>query len=163
MQDKEKDSFLLHSTDDLDYSLSTNLRYFSDFKLGISIPARRQGSDLLNADGDKNIMIAAAVARSSIWNFSSSLSHVVLNGSLYHILNVKLYIHKRSGNWYLACRLFGSVTICISERVMPTESKVTPNEETPKIDLFEDDDEFEEFEVNEGAKSGEKTERLLDL
>ncbi|KAF5204634.1 hypothetical protein FRX31_005779 [Thalictrum thalictroides] len=32
---------------------------------------------------------------------------------------------------------------------MVTESKVTPTEETPKIDLFEDDDEFEEFEVNE--------------
>ncbi|PIA33655.1 hypothetical protein AQUCO_04000016v1 [Aquilegia coerulea] len=54
MQDKERDSFLLHSTDDLDDSLSTNLRYFSDFKLGISIPPRGQGSDLLNADGDKN-------------------------------------------------------------------------------------------------------------
>lgn len=31
---------------------------------------------------------------------------------------------------------------------MATESKVAA--EDPKIDLFEDDDEFEEFEINEG-------------
>ncbi|KAL5998160.1 hypothetical protein ACLOJK_009098 [Asimina triloba] len=30
------------------------LRYFSDFKLGISIPVRGESSDLLTADGDKN-------------------------------------------------------------------------------------------------------------
>lgn len=32
---------------------------------------------------------------------------------------------------------------------MATESKVAPTED-PKIDLFEDDDEFEEFEISEG-------------
>lgn len=32
----------------------TKLRDFSDYKLGISIPTRRESSDLLNAEGDKN-------------------------------------------------------------------------------------------------------------
>lgn len=37
------------------YSIATRLRYFSDHKLGISIPpARGESSDLLNADGEKN-------------------------------------------------------------------------------------------------------------
>ncbi|XXG45078.1 hypothetical protein AAC387_Pa02g0253 [Persea americana] len=54
MQNRERDNFLLQPADDLDDSLSTKLRYFSDFKLGISIPARGESSDLLNADGDKN-------------------------------------------------------------------------------------------------------------
>ncbi|KAF9604382.1 hypothetical protein IFM89_006391 [Coptis chinensis] len=54
MQTRERDNFLLHSTDDLDDALSTKLRYFSDFKLGISIPVRGESSELLNVDGDKN-------------------------------------------------------------------------------------------------------------
>lgn len=54
MQNKERDDFLLHSTDDFDDSLSQKLRYFSDFKLGINVPARGETSDLLNVDGDKN-------------------------------------------------------------------------------------------------------------
>lgn len=35
---------------------------------------------------------------------------------------------------------------------MEKETKVAT--EDPKIDLFEDDDEFEEFEINEGNYSG---------
>ena len=35
-------------------STATKLRYFSDLKLGISVPVRGESSDLLNADGDKN-------------------------------------------------------------------------------------------------------------
>jgi hypothetical protein len=33
---------------------ATKLRQFSDFKLGITIPARGENSDLLNADEEKN-------------------------------------------------------------------------------------------------------------
>ncbi|XP_020253393.1 uncharacterized protein LOC109830528 isoform X2 [Asparagus officinalis] len=51
MQNKEKETFLLHTVDDFDDSLS-KLRYLSDFK--ISIPARGESSDLLNLDGEKN-------------------------------------------------------------------------------------------------------------
>lgn len=40
-------SFLLCST-------ATKLKYFSDYKHGISIPARGESSDLLNAEGEKN-------------------------------------------------------------------------------------------------------------
>lgn len=54
MQNRERENFLLQSTDDFDDSLSAKLRYFSDLKLGISIPVRGESSDLLNADGDKN-------------------------------------------------------------------------------------------------------------
>lgn len=54
MRNRERDNFLLHSTDDFDDSLSQKLRYFSDFKLGITVPARGESSDLLNVDGDKN-------------------------------------------------------------------------------------------------------------
>ncbi|ONK57969.1 uncharacterized protein A4U43_C09F6290 [Asparagus officinalis] len=53
MQNKEREGFLLHTTDDFDDSLS-KLRYLSDFRLGVNIPARGESSDLLNADGDKN-------------------------------------------------------------------------------------------------------------
>ncbi|XP_077211918.1 uncharacterized protein LOC143847116 [Tasmannia lanceolata] len=53
MQTRERDTFLLQSSDDLDDSLS-KLRYFSDFKLSISIPVRGGSSDLLDADGEKN-------------------------------------------------------------------------------------------------------------
>ncbi|XP_077229863.1 RUN/FYVE domain protein [Tasmannia lanceolata] len=54
MQTRERETFLLQSSDELDDSLSTKLRYFSDFKLGITIPVRGESSDLLNADGEKN-------------------------------------------------------------------------------------------------------------
>ncbi|OAY71747.1 hypothetical protein ACMD2_00796 [Ananas comosus] len=53
MQNRERSNFLLHTSDDFDESIS-KLRYFSDFKLGINIPARGDRNDLLNADGDKN-------------------------------------------------------------------------------------------------------------
>lgn len=33
---------------------ATKMRYFSELKLGISIPMRGESSDLLNADGEKN-------------------------------------------------------------------------------------------------------------
>ncbi|KAK9090177.1 hypothetical protein Sjap_023354 [Stephania japonica] len=54
MQNREKDNFLLDAADDFDETLSTKLRHFSDLKLGISIPTRGVGSNLLEADGDKN-------------------------------------------------------------------------------------------------------------
>ncbi|OIW14658.1 hypothetical protein TanjilG_33000 [Lupinus angustifolius] len=54
MQSKERESFLLHSTDDLEDTISTKLRHFSDAIRGISIPGRGKTSDLLNADADKN-------------------------------------------------------------------------------------------------------------
>ncbi|KAI3467671.1 hypothetical protein Pfo_024334 [Paulownia fortunei] len=54
VQNKERENFLLQSNDDFDDMFSTKLRYFSDHKLGISIPARGESSDLLNAEGDKN-------------------------------------------------------------------------------------------------------------
>lgn len=53
-QHKERENFLLQQNDDFDDVFSTKLRYFSDYKLGISIPARGESSDLLNAEGDKN-------------------------------------------------------------------------------------------------------------
>ncbi|CAL9762903.1 unnamed protein product [Musa acuminata subsp. burmannicoides] len=51
MQNRERDNFLLHPSDDFDDSIS-KLRYISDFKL--NIPAHGESSDLLNADGEKN-------------------------------------------------------------------------------------------------------------
>ncbi|KAK4429713.1 hypothetical protein Salat_1271900 [Sesamum alatum] len=54
VQNKERDNFLLQSNDDFDDIFSTKLKYFSDYKLGISVPARGESSDLLNAEGDKN-------------------------------------------------------------------------------------------------------------
>ncbi|KAJ4839397.1 hypothetical protein Tsubulata_016850 [Turnera subulata] len=54
MQTKERENFLLQSTDDFDDTFSSKLRYFSDLKLGISIPARGESSELLNAEGEKN-------------------------------------------------------------------------------------------------------------
>ncbi|KAJ0976976.1 hypothetical protein J5N97_012450 [Dioscorea zingiberensis] len=53
MQNRERDTFLLHASDDLDDSIG-RLRYYSDFKLGINIPARGESSDLLNTNGEKN-------------------------------------------------------------------------------------------------------------
>ncbi|CAI0426127.1 unnamed protein product [Linum tenue] len=54
MQSREKEDFLLQSTDDFEDSFSTKLRYFSDLKLGISAPGRGESSELMNAEGDKN-------------------------------------------------------------------------------------------------------------
>ncbi|KAJ6801829.1 uncharacterized protein M6B38_196325 [Iris pallida] len=53
MQNMERDNFLLHDSDDFDDSLS-NLRYLSDFKLGVSNSTRGERSDLLNLEGEKN-------------------------------------------------------------------------------------------------------------
>ncbi|QCE13114.1 hypothetical protein DEO72_LG11g107 [Vigna unguiculata] len=53
MQSKEKESFLLQLTDDLEDSFSTKLKHISDVNLGISIHGRGESSELLN-DGDKN-------------------------------------------------------------------------------------------------------------
>ncbi|CAN1137290.1 hypothetical protein LINPERHAP2_LOCUS9962 [Linum perenne] len=54
MQSREKDDFLLQSADDFEDSFSTKLRYFSDLKLGISVPGRGESSGMLNAEGEKN-------------------------------------------------------------------------------------------------------------
>ncbi|KAJ4960817.1 hypothetical protein NE237_020727 [Protea cynaroides] len=54
MQTRERENFLLDMSDDIDDSFSTNMKYFSDFKLGISIPVRGESSDLLNGDSEKN-------------------------------------------------------------------------------------------------------------
>ncbi|KAJ1392457.1 mucin-17 [Sesbania bispinosa] len=54
MQSRERENFLLQSSDDLEDSFSTKLRHFSDTKLGITIPGRGETNELLNADGDKN-------------------------------------------------------------------------------------------------------------
>lgn len=54
VRNKERDDFLLQSNENFDDIFSIKLRYFSDCKLGISIPARGESSDLLNADRDKN-------------------------------------------------------------------------------------------------------------
>ncbi|KAI3452618.1 hypothetical protein Pfo_009282 [Paulownia fortunei] len=54
VQNKERENFLLQSNDNFDDIFSTKLRYFSDYKLGISVPTRGESSDLLNAEGDKN-------------------------------------------------------------------------------------------------------------
>ncbi|KAF5726686.1 hypothetical protein HS088_TW22G00367 [Tripterygium wilfordii] len=54
MQSREKEDFLLQSTDDFENTFSTKLKHFSDIKLEISIPVRGESSELLNADGEKN-------------------------------------------------------------------------------------------------------------
>ncbi|XVE74824.1 hypothetical protein DITRI_Ditri12bG0049300 [Diplodiscus trichospermus] len=54
MQSKERENFLLQSSDDFEESFSTKLKHFSDFKLGISVPVRGENSELLNADEEKN-------------------------------------------------------------------------------------------------------------
>ncbi|TXG56103.1 hypothetical protein EZV62_017416 [Acer yangbiense] len=54
MQTKEKESFLLQSSDDFEDTFSSKLKNFSDFKIGVSIPVRGESSELLNADGEKN-------------------------------------------------------------------------------------------------------------
>ncbi|KAJ6356375.1 hypothetical protein OIU78_004474 [Salix suchowensis] len=54
MQSREREDFLLQPADDFEDSFSTKLRYFSDFKLGVSIPVRGESSELLNVEGEKN-------------------------------------------------------------------------------------------------------------
>ncbi|KAF3793704.1 hypothetical protein EJ110_NYTH03515 [Nymphaea thermarum] len=55
MNSRERDNFLIPCrNEDFDDSISMKLKYFSDFKLGVTIPARADGSGLLNADGEKN-------------------------------------------------------------------------------------------------------------
>lgn len=54
VQNKERESFLLQTDDDFDDMFPTKLKHFPDYKLGISIPARGESSDLLSAEGDKN-------------------------------------------------------------------------------------------------------------
>lgn len=53
MQVKERENFLLQSNDDLEDTLA-KLKCFSDYRLDVSIPARGENSDLLNADTEKN-------------------------------------------------------------------------------------------------------------
>lgn len=53
MQTREKDSFLQHSGDDSDESLSVKLKDFSGYRLSISTPVHRERSDLLTNDTDK--------------------------------------------------------------------------------------------------------------
>ncbi|KAL8121350.1 uncharacterized protein LOC141659032 [Apium graveolens] len=54
VQNRERDNFLLQSTDDFEDTFSTKLRYFSDHKLGLSIPVRGESSNLLNDEEEKN-------------------------------------------------------------------------------------------------------------
>ncbi|KAF8060425.1 hypothetical protein N665_1216s0012 [Sinapis alba] len=49
LQDKERDDFLLHSSDDLEDAFSTKLKHFSEF----TIPVQGESSRLLTAEGDK--------------------------------------------------------------------------------------------------------------
>ncbi|CAA0818357.1 Unknown protein [Striga hermonthica] len=53
VRDKERENFLLDSSENIDDIFSTKLGYFSDHKLGISAPSRGESSDLLN-DGGNN-------------------------------------------------------------------------------------------------------------
>nr|XP_043624421.1 uncharacterized protein LOC122595992 isoform X2 [Erigeron canadensis] len=54
VQSRERDNFLLQANDDFEDIFTNNLRNFSDYKLGINIPARGESSDLLRAEEDKN-------------------------------------------------------------------------------------------------------------
>ncbi|KAL3511412.1 hypothetical protein ACH5RR_030813 [Cinchona calisaya] len=54
VQSRERDNFLLQSNDEFEDLFSNKVRYFSDCKLGITVPPRGESSDLLNAGGDKN-------------------------------------------------------------------------------------------------------------
>ncbi|KAF8084077.1 hypothetical protein N665_0734s0004 [Sinapis alba] len=50
LQEKERDDFLLHSSDDLEDAFSTKLKHFSEF----TIPIQGESSRLLSAEEDKN-------------------------------------------------------------------------------------------------------------
>lgn len=54
VQSRERDNFLLQSNDDFEDIFTNKLRHFSDYKLGINIPARGESSDLLNSEEEKN-------------------------------------------------------------------------------------------------------------
>ncbi|KAI7748722.1 hypothetical protein M8C21_022262 [Ambrosia artemisiifolia] len=54
VQSKERDNFLLEAGDDFEDIFANKLQYFSDYKLGINIPARGESSDLLHAEEEKN-------------------------------------------------------------------------------------------------------------
>ncbi|KAL4587012.1 hypothetical protein LXL04_011661 [Taraxacum kok-saghyz] len=54
VQNRERDNFLLQGSDDFDDIFANKLRHFSDYKLGINIPARGESSDLLHAEDEKN-------------------------------------------------------------------------------------------------------------
>ncbi|KAI3720391.1 hypothetical protein L6452_21307 [Arctium lappa] len=55
VQSRERDNFLLQADDDdFEHIFPNKLRYFSDYKLGINIPARGESSDLLHAEEEKN-------------------------------------------------------------------------------------------------------------
>ncbi|KAL8269117.1 hypothetical protein R6Q59_002915 [Mikania micrantha] len=54
VQNRERDTFLLQANDDFEDIFTNKLRYFSDYKLGINIPARVDSSDLLHAEDEKN-------------------------------------------------------------------------------------------------------------
>ncbi|KAL1808210.1 hypothetical protein ACET3Z_025200 [Daucus carota] len=54
VQNRERDNFLLQSSDDFEDTFSTKLRYFSDHKLGLAVPVRGESSNLLNAEEEKN-------------------------------------------------------------------------------------------------------------
>lgn len=54
VQNRERDNFLLQGNDDFEDIFANKLRHFSDYKLGINIPARGESSDLLHAEDDKN-------------------------------------------------------------------------------------------------------------
>ncbi|KAI7727298.1 hypothetical protein M8C21_027570 [Ambrosia artemisiifolia] len=54
VQSKERDTFLLQDNDDLEDIFATKLRHYSDHKIGISVAARGESSDLLNAEDEKN-------------------------------------------------------------------------------------------------------------
>ncbi|CAH9077648.1 unnamed protein product [Cuscuta epithymum] len=54
VQSRERDNFLLDTKDEFEDLCSAKLRCFSEYKLGISIPARGESSELLNEEGDKN-------------------------------------------------------------------------------------------------------------
>ncbi|CAH1417291.1 unnamed protein product [Lactuca virosa] len=54
VQNRERDNFLLQGDDDFEDIFANKLRHFSDYKLGINIPARGESSDLLHAEDEKN-------------------------------------------------------------------------------------------------------------
>ncbi|KAK9074623.1 hypothetical protein SSX86_007221 [Deinandra increscens subsp. villosa] len=54
VQSRERDDFLLQADDDFEDIFTSKLRYFSDYKMGINIPARGESSDLLQAEEEKN-------------------------------------------------------------------------------------------------------------
>ncbi|KAJ0620191.1 hypothetical protein HanLR1_Chr02g0073911 [Helianthus annuus] len=54
VQSRERENFLLEASDDFEGIFARKLRYFSDYKLGINVPARGESSDLPHAEEEKN-------------------------------------------------------------------------------------------------------------